>query len=370
MNPIDVVVIGDGVIGLAVAWEALRRKKSVAVVASRRSGAATEASGGMLAPLCEADAADRSVTKLGLASCAIYREWVAELERDTKHSCDYRQDGTLILALHHDHRREMEHLAEAQQRVGLHAEWLEAEEVHRRQEGLTPRLIGALWARDDHHVDPIRLRAALRAVVAAKGTVLEADLRAVSPAGDAVNVTLQRGQETQAMTASEVVVATGAWLPEAIPQLQALPLRPLKGQGLRLRHAAAVGQILRTPDVYIVPRRDGELFIGATVEDRGFDSSVTAGAALHLLREAWRVLPGLEEAEFLGQVAGFRPTLRDFVPAIGPTATAHMHTALGHFRGGIMLAPITAKLVLDGIEAGETTPEMAPFLPTRFGAQA
>jgi glycine oxidase len=145
-----------------------------------------------------------------------------------------------------------------------------------------------------------------------------------------------------------------------------MPLRPVKGQILRLRGATLLHHVVRTPDVYLVPRVDGELVVGATMEERGFDPDVTAGATLDLLREAWRVLPGISELAVSELGVGFRPALRDNLPAIGPTAVDGLFVATGHFRHGVMLAPITADLAIDAIFEGRTPPLLAPFLPDRL----
>jgi glycine oxidase len=175
------------------------------------------------------------------------------------------------------------------------------------------------------------------------------------------------------VAAADVVIAAGAWSSamEGIPDDARVPIRPVKGHLLRLRDPAGAGlldRVLRMDGAYVVPRGNGDYVLGATVEERGWDMSVTAGAVYELLRAAEEVLPGIAELELMEASAGLRPGTPDNAPAIGPAPLAGLHWATGHYRHGILLAPVTADLVVAGI-AGEALPELAaPFAPERFAA--
>jgi glycine oxidase len=165
--------------------------------------------------------------------------------------------------------------------------------------------------------------------------------------------------------AEVTVVAAGAWSAEVWPEAAGLlPMRPVKGQILRLRGEPLLNHVLRTPDVYLVPREDGGLVVGATTEEQGFDTRVTTWAVMDLLREAWRVLPGVAELEMSEAIAGLRPALRDHQPAIGRTAIEGLLVATGHYRHGIVLAPVTAKLLAGVMDGTATVPPA--FDPSRL----
>jgi glycine oxidase len=177
---------------------------------------------------------------------------------------------------------------------------------------------------------------------------------------------VRAGDDLLDVAARAVVVTSGAWTNEAISDIPFLPLRPVKGQALLLQGEPLIRHVVRTPDVYLVPRQGGRLFVGASSEESGFDLGITAGATLDLLREAWRVLPGIYELEIADTVVGLRPTLRDHLPAIGPAGLEGLWVATGHFRHGVLLAPATARLLLDAIVNGAEPRELAPFSPARF----
>ena len=178
---------------------------------------------------------------------------------------------------------------------------------------------------------------------------------------------MQRGQTATNVSTPAVVVACGAWSPEAFPELTNLALRPVKGQFVLLQGEPLLERVVRKPDVYLIPRADGQLYIGATSEEVGFDASVTAGAVMDLLGHAWRTLPGTYEATVVETSIGFRPTLRDHLPAIGESRTQGVYVATGHYRHGVMLAPVTATRVVDLITGSATAVEPG-FDPQRFNA--
>ena len=368
----EIVVLGGGVIGLAIAYEATRRGLRPLVLERGKAGSgAVWAAAGMLAPAAEAESEDQALVELALESCRLYPEFIAQLEADSGMTCGYRTEGTLVVALNRDHAEELERVASFQRRLGLDVAWLDADEVLRREPGLSPRLLGALCAEGDRQVDPRRLVRALRAAIERRGgTIVEdSDITRIESAGGTVQEVIHTvAGETTSARAGCIVAAAGAWTNDLpLDAARELPLRPVKGQVLRLRGEPLIQHVVRTPDVYLVPRASGELVVGATSEELGFDARPTAGAALDLLREAWRVLPGIADLELAEQTVSFRPALRDNLPCIGPVAdTAGMFVATGHYRHGVMLAPVTARLLLDCIETGSVPPLLASFQVSRF----
>jgi glycine oxidase len=370
----EVCVVGGGVIGLAVAFELARRGIGVTVLEAAQVGerAAAGVAAGMLAPAAEADLSDPRLTQLALASHAAYPDWVADVERVSGRDVALDRTGTLFVALHRDHLALLERLEGFQRERGLHAERVSAAEVRALEPLLAPNVVGGLRLHDDWQVDPRRLLDALAAGLRLLGgTLCEGQpVCRVVPRGGTFAVHYERGGVEDCLEAERVVIASGAfsagaWSAHIEAPFTPLPLRPIKGQLLRLRGERLLHHVVRTTDVYLVPRGDGELIVGATMEEQGFDARVTAGAVHDLLREARRVVPGIYELELAECSVGFRPALRDHMPAVGLVADG-LFVATGHFRNGVELAPITARLLADLVCDGRADPLLAPFSPLRF----
>ena len=371
----SLVVIGGGVAGLSVAYEAASRGLDVTVLErDRAAGGAGHVAAGMLAPAAEAEAGDQGLMRLAIESCHRYPGFVERLERDSGVACGYREEGSLLVALNRDHAEELDRLAAFQGRFGLDVELLSAAEILGREPAISSKAIGGLFAPGDRQVDPRKLqRALLAAIRRLGGTIIQhARVDSLDTDGDRVRgVTFVRNGVEHELRAASVVLAAGAWISGLpVAAARSLPMRPIKGQILRLRGRPIVSHVLRTPDVYLVPRRSGEIVVGATAEDVGFDGRRTAGAALDLLREAFRLLPGVAELEFSEHNVGFRPALRDALPAIGPLGPQGLFVATGHYRHGVMLAPATAMMLVDWMVAGNVSPLLVPFEPSRFAALA
>jgi glycine oxidase len=388
-----IVVVGGGIIGLSIAYEACRRGHPVVLVDKLRcGGGATPVAAGMLAPVSEADPSLPAMIELGLESCRLYPDFVAGIERATGLDCGYRREGTLAIALNRDHREQLEHRARAHQELGLKAEHLSGREVLKLEPALSPRVVGGLRTEIDRQVDPRLLATALRQAAEDGGVAIVegAELAALhhDEGGLLVAVTLREAasgaREAVAnspeggatvtgggtVRASSVVLCAGVWTRDLLPELAALPLYPVKGQVIRLYGDLPLDHVVVTPDAYLVPRRSGELVIGASAEEQGFDERPTAGVAMDLLAHAWRALPSIYELEIREINVGLRPALRDHLPAIGALDLPGVFVATGHYRNGIMLAPVTAKHLVDAIDSGEAPAALAPFDPLRFGKLA
>ncbi|MDH6134755.1 glycine oxidase [Kitasatospora sp. MAA4] len=375
----DVLVIGGGIIGLAVAWRTAQRGLAVTVVDPDPGGGAAQVAAGMLAPVTELQYGEEPLLRLGMASNERYAAFAAELEKLTGLSTGYRATGTLAVALDADDREELRELYAFHQRLGLDSRWLTGRECRRLEPMLSPAVRGGLLVADDHQVDGRRLSAALVAACEQAGVVLRRALATelLVEDGRASGVRLDGGD---ALSAPQLVLAAG---PQShlLPGLPAgvLPaIRPVKGQILRLRMpdrhgpflSRNVRAVVRGQHLYMVPRAEGELVIGATSEEQGYDTTVTAGGVYELLRDAHDLVPGITELPLVETSAGLRPGSPDNAPLLGPTDLPGLVAATGHYRNGVLLSAVTGDLLAEYLATGVTPASALPFSPTRFTVKA
>lgn len=364
----DVAVVGGGIVGLAVAHELCERGRGVVVLDDgARAGNSTQAAAGMLAPAAEADVELPGLCAFRQWSHSLYPEFVARVERAAGSDCGLRTAGTLLVALDRDHAAELERLRAIIQEQGFSTQALDAPQILEMEPGLSPRVVGGVLLPQDFHVDQRRLVQALRVAVAAQGGKLWHDVRVQSVSADGHIGGDRSGNGARfALRARQVVVAGGSWTNvELASPCARLPIRPVKGQVVRLYAPGLLRRVVRTPDVYVVPHGDGELVVGATVEEQGFDARPTAGAVFDLLRHAWRVLPGIYDLPLRELSVGFRPCARDHRPLIGHVE-GRVYVASAHYRNGILQAPGTARLL--GLLLCDDTvhPLLTHFEPGRF----
>jgi glycine oxidase len=381
-SPVDVAIVGGGVIGLAVAWRARAKGLSVTVLERGEVGHGTSyVAAGMLAPVAEVEfgEAGQAALDLGLRSAVLWPEFAAELERCSGAEVGLRRTGTLVLARDEDEARELERQIAFREPLGLRTTRLRGSEARALEPGLAPTVRLALEAPDDHSVDPRLALAALRRAC----EVTEVRLREHVPVtriecdgdgnGDGMRVTAVELEGGELVAARQVVIAAGPWSGglEGLPDRARVPVRPVKGQLLRLRDPAGPGlleRVVRFEGGYLVPRADGRYVLGATVEERGFERHATAGGVYELLRDAHELVPGVSELQIEELCVGLRPGTPDNVPLIGPGAIEGLMWATGHYRNGILLAPLTAELVA-GALAGESSASFpAACRPDRFVA--
>ncbi|MCX5196807.1 glycine oxidase ThiO [Streptomyces sp. NBC_00249] len=375
-NGSDVLVIGGGIIGLVTAWRAARRGLRTALADPEPGGGAAQVAAGMLAAVTELHYGEETLLGLNVASAERYPQFAAELaEASGGMDLGYRSCGTLAVALDADDRLHLRELHALQRRCGLESEWLTGRECRRLEPMLAPGVRGGLRVDGDHQVDPRRLAAALlaaceRAGVAVHRTRAE---RLLTTADRAVGAALEDGTQ---LRADQVVLAAGSLSGRlaGVPPEVAVPVRPVKGQVLRLAVPAAYGPFLsrtvravvRGSHVYLVPRENGELVVGATSEELGWDTTVTAGGVYELLRDAHELVPGITELPLVETRAGLRPGSPDNAPLLGPTELPGLHLATGHYRNGVLLTPLTGDVMGELLATG-VVPEIArPFSPRRF----
>jgi len=366
-----VIVVGGGVIGLTAAWRLAQRDLSVALLERGEPGSGTShVAAGMLAPIAEADLGEEPVLRLGLAAAAAYQSFVAELHQASGIDPGYTPCGALLVARDRDEAEALDRELRVRGRLGLPVARLRSQQARELEPALAPTLRLALDVPDDHAIDPRRLVAALaQALVHAGGRLCPGtEVAALSVEQGAVDgVTLSDGSR---VNAPQVVVAAGPWSGElaGLPEHARVPVRPIKGQILRLHDPAGPGlltRVLRMRPGYVVPRGDGRYVIGGTMEERGFDDTVTAGGVFEMLRDAIELVPGLSELVIDELSAGMRPGTPDNAPLIGAGALPGLQWAAGHYRNGILLAPVTAELIVASV-LGCAPESAAPFAPARF----
>jgi glycine oxidase len=368
--PADVVVVGGGVIGLAVAWRAAGAGMTVTVVDETPGQGASWAAAGMLAPVTEVHYGERALLDLNLAAADRWPAFAAEVEEASGHPVGYRPGGTLAVARDADDNAALEDLYQFQLRCGLEVERLRSRECRQLEPGLAPGIRGGVLAAGDHQVDNRALVQALLIACRRAGVrLLEGRVAELATDGDRVTGVVVAGGAR--LPAEAVVLAAGCWsgglgglAAEALP-----PVRPVKGQLLYLRGSAGeplCSRNVRGLEVYVVPRGDGRVVVGATVEEQGFDTRVTAGAVHDLLRAALELLPDVAELELLETVVGLRPGSPDNAPMLGPAGPQGLVVATGHYRNGILLTPVTADAIAELLATGRVPDLIAPFAPGRF----
>jgi glycine oxidase len=349
----DVVIVGAGVIGLAIGWRLTERGVSVTLLERDQPGCgATRAAAGMIAPIAEATPSEPALLELGRRSATAYPQFIDELRRVSEVDPLYRAAGTILVARDADEAAALERERAAREQLGLPVRRLLASEARELEPALAPSLRLAMEIPDDHAIDPRRLAAALAQAVRQSGGRLRAGVavdQLIVSGGRVQGVRLTGGER---LIAERVLVTAGPWSPglRGLPARALIPSRPIKGQILFMRDPAGSGllaRVIRMQPGYLVPRGDGRYVLGATMEERGFDTTVTADAVHDLLRDAIELVPAVREFVIDELLAGIRPGSPDNIPLVGPGALQGLFWATGHHRHGILLAPVTAEIVAE-----------------------
>lgn len=374
----DTVIIGAGVVGMSIAWRLARRGLSVAVADPAPATGATHVAAGMLTPVSEAAYGEEPLLRLGLASLERYPAFTGELAEQSGQPTGFRATGTLQVAYDADDLAVLHRLHDFQRSLGVPAQRVTASEARALEPMLAPSVRGGVHVPGDGSIEPRMLAQALLAGMSRSGVALYpkpvADV-AVSASGRAGGVRLADNAE---LSAGTVVLAAG-WQSGAVgglPPAAVPPIRPVKGQVVRLngpRDPALISHSVRGvvhgSSIYLVPRENGDIVVGATQEEMGADTRTTAGGVWELLRDARELVPGITELEFTGAIAGLRPGSPDNAPVLGPSAVPGLVLATGHFRGGVLLAPVTADVIAEYIETERLPRIAAPFTAARFTGQ-
>ncbi|MCS6783589.1 MAG: glycine oxidase ThiO [Candidatus Caldarchaeum sp.] len=371
-----IAVVGGGLIGLSVAWYLRQRGFDVVVYEKNSAGrGASWASAGMLAPNLEAEPGEENLVKLLLESLKMWPAFAQSLEKQSGIDVGYRTEGTLSVALNRDDVQRLRFQHRFMKELGLDVEFIDGETVLEQEPFINRNVQAALHSRSDHQVDARQAVEAVKKVFMDSGGVLKERCgvaKVVVEDGMVVGVFSCEGFRSF----ENVVLAAGPWSRhvDGLPEQERPPVRPVKGQMIAVRDTGTtplVQHVVWGPQrpwgpCYIVPKRGGRILLGTTVEEKGFDVSVTAGGLMNILRGCWEVLPALSELPVEEVWAGLRPGSPDDAPIIGPSSTKGLFIATGHFRNGILLAPFTAKAAADYMETGKLDDLAKPFSPQRF----
>lgn len=366
---VDIVVIGAGIVGCATAYELARRGASVQIVDDRPAGmGATQASAGVLAPYIEARG-EGPLLELTARSLDLFDELVARVASVSGTPVAYRRTGTLDVALNDEAMRRLRRSADLLARRGVAAEVVDAAGARLAEPLLGDGILGGLLIPSQGYVAATELTRALAAAARHHGAqfIEHGRVRRIVEHGSELSVETERGT----LTGHHVVVAAGSWsgLIEIAGVTGRVPVRPVRGQLLQLAwRGTALGRVTWGERCYLVPWEDGTLLVGATVEEAGFDERTTAAGVRDLIEAACEIVPHVSTAGFIAAKAGLRPATSDELPIIGGSSVVpNLMYATGHYRNGVLLAPLTAELVADAMLENRIDPVMAHTRPQRFG---
>ena len=365
----DVIIAGGGVIGCSIAWRLAQAGLKVTVFERGRVGCeASRAAAGMLSPQGESQTAG-PFFDLCLRSRAMYRSFAEELNDASGIDVEYKDEGTLFVVLQGEDDQQKTRWATWQQEAGLPLEHVSADDIRKIEPAVTESATRAIFLPLEHQVENRRLMDALEVAMKRAGVELIGGAEVTSLATDQGKVTgVVSGRR---LDAGVVVVTAGTWSSRLLEPIGLnVKVIPARGQMIAVKGGTCpLNRVLHSSKIYLVPRRDGRILIGATVEYAGFLKAVTVGAIKHLLSAAVELAPSLREFEIVETWCGLRPDTLDHLPIMGPSGVNNLLLATGHFRNGILLAPITADLVSDVIITGSVSSELEPFSANRFAAK-
>jgi len=369
MESKDAIVVGGGVIGCSIALRLAEAGLKIAIIERGRIGCeASRAAAGMLSPQASAQGPS-PFFDLCMESRKLYPEWVARISELSGIDPEYQDSGTLNVALDQAAQSDIGKWSTWQIDAGLAAEKLSAQDLHAIEPAVTEQAVGAVLLPDDHQVENRRLMDALDVAVRRAGIDL-IEGRAVD------GLQTKEGRATgvissgDVLNAGVVILAAGCWSGSLFRDAGLeIPMVPARGQILAIKAERTLfSHVIHSGDCYLVPRRDNRIVIGSTVEYAGFRKATTAGGLHSLLRAAIGVAPCLETLDVVETWCGLRPDTPDHLPVLGPSAIDNLYLATGHFRNGILLAPITAEILAKCVIEGSTPREISWFGAARFSS--
>ena len=367
---LPIIVVGGGLAGLGVGRELAKAGRPVVLLERGQAGRGTSwLAAGMLAPDAEIGFEELALYRLNRESLRRWPDFARTLEEEAGQTVDYRTEGTLIVADDRDSAEALRRRYDFQQQQGLDVEWLSGAEALEIEPFLAPRLTAAVWAPSDHQVDNRRLVKALKEAFLRQGGMLRehTPVQAVHPHAERPAVTTESGERLEG---TAVVLAAGAWSRRlgGLTAGQLPPIRPVKGQMIQLKAVPPfeLQHVVRGPEAYLAPKTSGRILVGATSEEMGFNTEVTAGGLYTLLEGAWEVVPGIYDLPVTDTWAGLRPGSRDHAPVLGFSEAPGVVFATGQYRHGVLLTPVIAHEIARLLLTGETSDWIVPFSPQRF----
>lgn len=366
----NTIIIGGGIIGLSVGWQLLKKGVQVEILEREKQGGLTSyVSAGMLAPQAEMGFEEIDLFNYCRYSLDLYPKLIEELKTDTGIDVILDRCGAIMTAFDRDDNERLRRLYDFREKVGLPVQWITGSEAREIEPYLSPKCVSAIWIPDDAQVDHRKLLEALKAAFISLGGKYyeEHNVEKINIDAGRVKSILVHGKD---VAAEKIIVCAGSWskLIGGLPENVQPPVRPVKGQIISLRQdeSCQVKHAIRSPDVYILPKPDGRLLVGATVEEMGYDLHPTAGEIYRLLERGWETVPSIYDLKILALEVGLRPGSRDHMPIIGGCDIKGLYFATGHYRNGILLTPATAYDLSEHITTGNIPEQMGHFNISRF----
>ncbi len=366
----NTIIIGGGIIGLATGWQLAKKGINVEILERNTAGrSASWAAAGMLAPQAEMGFEDIELFYLCRKSLDMYPRFVEELYNDSGIKVELEITGCILPGFDRDDAERLRRLYDFREKIGMPVVWLTGSEAREIEPFLSPRCTGAIWIDDDAQINNrLMLDALKKAFVKCGGKLYEDhEVEKINISGGKVTGLTVHEKH---ITADNIIIAGGAWSKQipGIPENLLPPVRPVKGQiiNLRLNDSCRVTKVVRAPDVYLLPKSDGRLILGASVEEMGFDVNPTAGEIFRLLERGWEAVPSIYDLPIESIDVGLRPGSRDHMPIIGSSEVDGLFFATGHYRNGILLTPITAFELSNWIATGDPSEALKGFDISRF----
>ena len=365
----DAIVVGGGVIGCTIAWRLAQQGLKVRLFERGKVGdEASRAAAGMLSPQAESQSKG-PFFDLCLKSRLMYREFADELSDVSGIDVEYNDSGTLFVVLSEEDDEETTRWAAWQTEAGLPLQHVSEDDIRRIEPAVTESATRAILLPEEHQVENRRLMDSLKIAIGLAGVELveDAEVTSLATAQNRVTGVISAGKR---FDAGSVIVAAGTWSSRLLEPLGLnVKVIPARGQMIAVKgDGCPITRVVHSSSVYVVPRRDGRILIGATVEYTGFKKEVTVSAMNHLLKAGLELVPSLGQFAVVETWSGLRPDTIDHLPIIGPSGIDNLILATGHFRNGILLAPVTAELVADTVVQGRVSDDLKPFGISRFDA--
>jgi len=365
-----ITIIGGGIIGLSLGWQLARKGREVQIFERDLAGrGACWVAAGMLAPQAEMGFEEIELFKLCRKSLELYPEFLDELFEDSGIRIEVERCGLLMPGFDRDDSERLRRLYDFREKVGLPVEWVTGSRARELEPLLSPKCTNAIWVPEDGQIDNRELMQALLDAFHKRGGLLHeiANVHEIKVENNRIVCIIVNDKEVKTST---LVVAAGAWSKQlqGLPENVLPPVRPVKGQilSLRMNPDFKINHAIRAPDVYLVPKKDGRLIVGASSEEMGFDTNPTAGEIFRLLERGWETVPAIYDLPIEEIQVGLRPGSRDHEPIIGDSEIEGLYFATGHYRNGILLAPITAFELSDWIATGNRSTTLEHFQLSRF----